>query len=80
MRKQLGKILKKLEISDSEGEGEDEVKEIDADEVAPAKTDVKPVEESEDKPQPLPEDPKKGDEVPKKDDDEEHDPAPSNPA
>ena len=50
---------------------------IDAWKAKAVKTDEKPVEESEDKPQPLLKDPKEGDEA-SKDDDEE--PAPSNPA
>ena len=52
---------------------------IEAWKATPVKTDVKPVEESEDKPQPLLKDPKEGNED-HKDDDDEDDPAPSNTA
>lgn len=52
---------------------------IDACRAKAMKSVLKPVEESEDKPQPLPEDPKEGKED-HKDDDDDKDPAPSNPA
>lgn len=76
MSKKLDDIKSFLGIPESEFKDEDE--EIDAGKVTSSKTDVKPVEESEVKLQPLPEDPKEDDEI-FKDDDDDKDPSPSNP-